>query len=71
MSLRHLVGTFIQPFRERATNYRALLRKVNYKDHSSCGSSPPCRDIHIGFSGKGIYQMNDLYSSLFAKEPYN
>ena len=47
MGHRHPAGTFIQPFRECATNYRARLRKVNYKDNSSYRSSPPCRDIHI------------------------
>jgi len=30
-------------FRKRATNYRALLQKMTYKDKASCGSSPPCR----------------------------
>ena len=30
-------------FRKRATNYRALLRKMTYGDKASCGSSPPCR----------------------------
>ena len=29
-------------FRQRATNYRALLRKMTYKDKTSYGSSPPC-----------------------------
>jgi len=29
-------------FRKRATNYRALLRKMTYKDKASYGSSPPC-----------------------------
>jgi len=29
--------------RKRATNYRALLRKMTYKDKASHGSSPPCR----------------------------
>ena len=28
--------------RKRATNYRALLRKMTYKDKASYGSSPPC-----------------------------
>jgi len=32
-------------FRKRATNYRALLRKMTYKDKASYGSLPPC--IHI------------------------
>ena len=29
-------------FRKRATNYRALLRKMTYKDKASYGSAPPC-----------------------------
>jgi len=29
-------------FHQRATSYRALLRKVTYKDKASYGSSPPC-----------------------------
>jgi len=29
-------------FRKRATNYRARLRKMSYKDKASCGSSAPC-----------------------------
>jgi len=29
-------------FRQRATNYRALLQKMTYKDEVSYGSSPPC-----------------------------
>jgi len=29
-------------FRKRATNYRALLQKMTYKDKASYGSSPPC-----------------------------
>jgi len=31
-------------FRKRATDYMALLRKMTYKDKTSYGSSPPCRD---------------------------
>ena len=31
--------------RKRATNYRALSRKMKYKDKATCGCSPPC--IHI------------------------
>ena len=30
-------------FRKRATNYRALLRKITYKDKASYDSTPPCR----------------------------
>jgi len=29
-------------FHKRATNYRALLRKMTYKDKGSYESSPPC-----------------------------
>jgi len=29
-------------FRKRATNYRALLRKMTYEDKASCDSTPPC-----------------------------
>ena len=29
-------------FRKRATQYRALLRKMSYKDKASYGSSPAC-----------------------------
>ena len=34
-------------FRKRATNYRALLREMTYKDKTSYESSPPC-------TGKGL-----------------
>ena len=34
-------------FRKRATNYRALLRKMTCKDKASYGSSPPCIMSHI------------------------
>ena len=29
-------------FRKRATNYRALLRKMTEEDQASCDSTPPC-----------------------------
>jgi len=29
-------------FRKRATNYRALLRKMTYEDKASYDSTPPC-----------------------------
>jgi len=36
-------------FRKRATNYRALLRKMTYGDTASYGSSPPCSHcLYIG-----------------------
>jgi len=34
-------------FRERATNYRAFLRKITCKDKASYGSSPPCTQIRV------------------------
>jgi len=34
-------------FRRRATNYRALLRKMTYKDKTCCGSTPPCTCIPL------------------------
>jgi len=53
-------------FHKRATNYRALLRKMTYKDKTSYASSP-----------QGLYRvakmrkMSYLYTSFSAKEPYN
>ena len=43
-------------FRKRASNYRALLRKMTCKDKASYGSSPPCRTwvIHA-------YDLNHSY----------
>jgi len=45
-------------FRKRAINYRALLRKMTYKDKASYGSSPPCtscstfaNQMNCGFTG--------------------
>jgi len=42
-------------FRTRATNYRALLRKVTYKDKASCDSAPPCTHFTI-HSDSHIYE---------------
>jgi len=36
-------------FRKRATNYRALMRKMTYKDKASYGSSPPCMNINSSY----------------------
>jgi hypothetical protein len=33
-------------FRKRATDHRALLRKITYKDKASYGSSTPCNVWH-------------------------
>jgi len=46
-------------FRKRATNYRALLRKMTYKDKASYGSSPPCTSVASSFSN-----LNQCSSSL-------
>ena len=35
-------------FHKRATKYRALLRKMTYKDKGSYESSPPCTDSTMG-----------------------
>jgi len=35
-------------FRKRATNYRALVQKMTYKDKAACGSWPPCNDTVLG-----------------------
>ena len=32
-------------FRKRATNYRALLRKMTYTDKASSASTPPCSEL--------------------------
>jgi len=34
-------------FHKRATNYRALLREMTYKEKASCGSSPLCMHCHM------------------------
>ena len=36
-------------FRKRTINYRALSRKMIYKDQASCGSSPPCIALCCGY----------------------
>jgi len=48
-------------FRERATNYMALLRKMTSKDKASYGSSPPCKTFHGS--------LPPCTKSIFAKEP--
>jgi len=42
---QRLIGSFKLQIilHKRATKYRALLRKMTYKDKGSCESSPPCR----------------------------
>ena len=43
-------------FHQRATTYRALLRKMTYKDKGSYESSPPCR-----IANKGAYVYAHVY----------
>ena len=45
--------------RKRATNYRALLRKMTYKDKASYGSSPPC--INYTWAMTIIHESYQLY----------
>ena len=39
-------------FRKRATNYRALLRKMTYKDKATCASPPTCSRHHFQWGWK-------------------
>ena len=50
-------------FRKRATNYRALLREMTYKDKASYGFSPPCMiqwgyDLGFQIQGLGTHLLN-------------
>jgi len=46
-------------FRKRASNHRALLQKMTYKDEASCGSSPPCSFKYISLhDGSGVVSEN-------------
>ena len=38
------IGECKEVLMKRATNYRALLRKMTWKNKASCGSWPPCSD---------------------------
>jgi len=54
-------------FRNRANNYRALLRKMIYKDKVSYGCPPPCyglMDIHISSTGIFINVLLLWYVSI-------
>jgi len=42
-------------FRKRATNYRALLRKMTYEDKASYDSTPPCMIICMNAEVWGGY----------------
>jgi len=43
--------------RKRATNYRALLRKMTYNDTAWCGSSPPCIIYNVSYKSYFIYAI--------------
>jgi len=42
-------------FRKSAINYRALLRKMTYKDKASYGSSPPCSCMFVFCLGAFVF----------------
>ena len=46
-------------FRKRAPNYRALLRKMNYKHKASRGSSPPCNNM---WGSDQRFKVNQIWS---------
>jgi len=49
-------------FHKRATKYRALLRKMTYKDKGSCESSPPCIQL---LSFNNIYSTHTVNNLFF------
>jgi len=71
-------------FRKRATTYRALLRKMNYKEKVSYGSLPPCADcsekiwpetvirmeIGVVTIANGQSSGNDWTPGLFLNAPF-
>jgi len=52
-------------FHQRATKYRALLRKMTYKDKGSYESSPPCKRICWQNIAKILRNTERIYSVLF------
>jgi len=50
--------------RKRATNYRALLRKMTWKDKASYRSSPPCSYLTIGYNFCIAYRFSKISSLL-------
>jgi len=47
-------------FRKRATNYRALLRKMTYESKAPYDTTPPCTDVHQSYERlcKGNREQN-------------
>ena len=58
-------------FHKRATKYRALLRKMSYKDKGSYESSPPCTILSERpyFGGSSLLRHWIVYSVDFRKSP--
>ena len=52
-------------FRKRATNYRALLRKMTYKDKASYDSSPPCTQFSIVFDAIQFEKWKHAYFHIY------
>jgi len=50
-------------FRERATNYRALLRKMTYKDKASYEPSPPCTECTTYNGKERVYRNSRTHKS--------
>ena len=67
-------------FRKRATNHRALLRKMTFEDKASYGSSPPRMCLKLGSRGVYIHVWyvyinvnicihTDMYTFIYADRP--
>jgi len=54
-------------FRKRATNHRALWRKVTYKDKASYGSSPLC-NVWRGANALRYEVVSSLLRKLYTNE---
>jgi len=56
-------------FRKRATNYRALLQKMTYKDKASYDSTPPCTGFCYGYTGLFCgYTIQGCFADLRANQ---
>ena len=57
---RRLIGCLkLQVIFHKATNYRALLQKMTYKDKASNGSSPPCT-LHLQLRNHSLGQESQV-----------